>query len=275
MALFLLVAASGAGQASDHDIELRPGISTEIFVAPGHVTTLLFHCEQKVAAISLASPVLSYKYDKSLNQIEVAPSVRAPGAETNMNLRIGRNVYVLQIHIVDDVRAQFECAFTLADDPAAQDEARLSLARPLKPEEVDIFGEVKTVERAATDPVFRRSRPNLRIDPLNRAYVWNGCLIALDQLAQFVDSDTILFRVRWMNRTTEALYLDPTQYGLSVAGRGIPVAARCKIGSSPYINPGRVETVYLAVQGYRLSRHNDWELRLPPDAAEVGRLLGR
>jgi len=275
-AVILLVAALGISPARagapPSDEPLRPGTPAEIFVAPGRATTVLLHTGQKIAAISLASPVVSYKYDKSLNQLEITPTVRSGGVETNLNLRIGAEVYVLLVKVVSDVRAQFLRVFTVEGDPGADDEGLLARARPLMPVEVDIVGAARAFERSEVDPVFRDARPSLKIEPLGQVYAWNGCLMALD-LAQFLDLDLLVFRVRWVNRTDQALYLDSSQYGLFVDGVRIPVIARYQVGPEPVVFPGQLETVYLAVQGYRLSRHNRWQLTLPPEGAAVERLL--
>jgi hypothetical protein len=255
--------------------ELQPGVPAEVFVAPGRATTILFQTEQKVAAISLASPAVTYKYDRSLNQLEITPAARASGVETNLNLRIGPNVYILVVRVVNDVRAQFFRRFELEGDPGRDDEAGLAQARPLKPEEVDIVGAAKAMERAETDAVFSRAHPALRIEALSQCYSWNGCQVALAEVGQFLDQDLLVFRVQWVNGTNDALYLDATQYGLFAGGHKIPVISRYKMGGGAVIYPGQRETVYLAVQGYRLSRNNDWQLALPPDAAAVVRLLGR
>jgi hypothetical protein len=253
---------------------LTPGVPEEVSVAPGRATTVLLHTGRKIAAISLASPIVSYKYDKSLNQLEITPNVRSPGVETNLNLRIGPNVYVLLVRVVSDVRAQFLRDFGLEDDPAAEDENALGQARPLKPSEIDLVGAARSLERAEIDPVFRQARPALRIETLDRLYLWNDCLVSLNAVAQFLDLDMLVFRVRWVNRTKEALYLDVRQYGLFAGGTSIPITARYQEGAGPLIFPGQVETVYLAVQGYRLARHNRWELGLPPDASAIGNVSG-
>jgi hypothetical protein len=259
--------------AGPDELMLRPGSPAEVFVAPGRATTLLFRSERKVASISIASPIVTYKYDKALNQIEITPAVRSPGVETNLNLRIGENVYVLLVKVVNDVRAQYVRSFVLDGDLGADDEAGLSQARPLRPEDADVVGAARDMERAEGDPVFRDAHPNLRIERIDRLYAWNGCLVALESVAQFADRDLLVFRVRWTNRTGDALYLAAGQYAILVAGRRIPVVARYKVGDDPVVLPGRLETVYLAVQGYRLSRHNDWQLGLPPDAGAIEHLL--
>ncbi len=273
LALAALPGAHSRAQSAPEEIPLQAGRPTVVFVAPGHATTLVLHTPMKVAAISLASPVLAYKYDKALNQIEITPAVRTAGVETNMNLRIGPDVYVLDVRVVDDVRVQFERSFTLQDDASADDEAGLVLAHPLRPDQIDIVGAAKALERARRDPVFLQSLPNLRIESLGRFYSWNDCLVALVDAAHFIDTDLLVFCVQWVNRTDEALYLDPTQYGLFVAGQRIPVIARYKVGAGSVVYPGQLETVYLAVQGYRMSRHNDWQLGLPPESDAVARLL--
>jgi hypothetical protein len=276
LAALLLIDGAAAGWAAADEAaspnELHPGQAVDIYVAPGHATTIQLQTEQKVAAISLASPIVTYKYDKALNQLEVTPAPRSGGAETNLNLRIGPNVYILLLKVVTDVRAQFLRSFTLEGDAAADDEAGLAQARPLKPEEVDVIGAAKAWERAEDDPIFRAAHPTLRTEPIGRYYQWNGCLIVLADVAQFIDRDLLVFRVRWVNRTDDALYLDAAQYGLFVGDRPIPIIARYKRGVGSVVYPGAAETVFLAVQGYRLSRHNDWRLALPPEAEAVERL---
>jgi hypothetical protein len=278
-ALFLTLALATSIRANAETApsreSLRPGIPQEIFVAPGRATTVLLHTSRKVAAISLASPVVSYKYDKALNQLEVTPSSRASGVETNLNLRIGPNVYVLLVKVVSDVRAQFLREFSLEDDPASDEENALGQSKPLKPSDVDLIGAAQTLERAQSDPVFLQSRTLLRIEPLDRLYLWNDCLVSLSAVAQFIDLDLLVFKIRWVNRTRDALYLDSRQYGIVAGGTRIPITCRYKVGSGALVFPGEAETVYLGVQGYRLSRENRWELALPPDAAALDRRVNR
>ena len=275
LALFALFSAAGLGarETPVDGNELRAGVPAEIFVAPGRATTVQLQTEEKIAAISLASPIVAYKYDRSLNQLEITPTVHTGGAETNLNLRIGPDVYILVVKVVTDVRAQFLRRFTLEGDARANDEAGLARARALRPEDVDLVGAARTLERAETDQVFLQAHPNSRLKALNQCYTWNDCLVALADMVQFIDLDLLVFRVRWVNRTNDALFLDAGQYGLFVAGHRIPIIARYKVGAGSVVYPGQLETVYLAVQGYRLSRNNDWELGLPPDAVSVVHLL--
>lgn len=262
----MMNAADGTPPAGVGPETLVPGRPVSIFLAPGRATTVLLRSAQKVSAISLASPVVTYRYDKALNQIELTPIVRTPGVETNLNLRIGADVYVLLVRVVDDVRAEYVRAFTFAADG---DEAELSAAPPLAPADIDLVAAARIFERAENDPVFRAYQPRLRLATLGRTYPWNDCQVRLDALAQFLDLDLLVFRVRWYNATADALYLDPRQYSLWSAGRKVPIQARYSPDAGAIVWPGTWATAYLAVQGERLSRHNVWELGLPPSAAAL------
>jgi hypothetical protein len=257
------------------DTAWHPGVPLELYVAPGRATTIVLRTAQKVASISLASPIIVYKYDKALNQIEITPTVRTGGVETNLNLRLGSDIYVLLVKVVDDVRAQTTRSFVPAGEAAADEDSDLAQAPPLRPAEIDIVTAARVLNQAETDPVFRQARPDLRIEPIGRLYEWNDCVVELVDAGQFAARDLLVFRVQWVNRTADALYLDPAQYRLSAAGRAVPIAARYKPGLGAVVYPGALETVYLGVQGYQLSRHNDWRLDLPLDGATVGRLLSR
>lgn len=273
MTVLLALLAVASIRADESAVtNLYPGVPAEIFVAPGRVTTLLFRGADKISAISVASPLVSYKYDRALNQIELAPTGRTAGAETNLNLRIGPIVYVLVAKVVTDVRAQFVRIFSPKAETATDDEASLADSPPLKPNEVSLVEAARILGRAQSDPVFRATHPSLRLESLGQISVWNDCLITLVDAAQFLDRDLLVFRVRWQNRTRDALHLDISQYALAVQSRAIPIIARYQpSGRGALIPPGAAETVYLAVQGQRLSRHNPWQLRLPPDAAEISR----
>jgi len=261
------------GPSAPASERLAAGVPMEVYVAPGRATTILFHTADKIAAISLASPVVTYKYDKALNQLEITPAVRTGGVETNLNLRIGDGIYVLLVKVVTDVRAQFVRTFDVQSNGAEGDEAGLGGARPLKPADVDLVAAARDFERAQSDPVFREAQPNLKVEAIGKRYQWNDCLIELVDLAQWIDRDLIVFRVQWVNRTNDALYLDSGQYQIFLGANPIPIIARYKVGTGAVIYPGQFESVYLAVQGYRLSRHNDWQLGLPPDSEAVRRLL--
>ena len=256
------------GARGAEPVTLEPGVPAEVFVAPGRATTVLLRSEKKVAAISLASPIISYKYDKALNQLEISPAVKAGGVETNLNLRIGDQIYVLLIRVVGDVRAQFVRTFRLPDENPAGDEAELGAVKPLAPAQLDLVAAAQTLEKVEHDAVFRAAQSNLRWEALTATQTWNDCAVQLDAALQLVDLDLIVFRVRWVNRTADALYLHPTQYGIQAGGRLIPLVARYSPNEAVVL-PGESCVVYLAAQGLRLSRHNVWSLSLPLAAGAV------
>lgn len=273
LAAWIIIVGGGLGSLRAGDPgTLEPGVATPLYVAPGRATTVLLKSDRKVAAISLASPVISYKYDKALNQLEITPAVRTGGLETNLNLRIGDDVYVLLVRVVTDVRAEWVRTFLLPDARPGGDEAGLAGARPLAPAEVDLVAAAQTMERAEHDAVFRAQQGQLRLVPLPKVKGWNDCAIALDAVAQFIDLDLLVFRVRWTNTTADALYLHPTQVAIWAAGTRIPL-----VGSySPQdavVMPGERAQVYLAAQGLRLSRKNDWDLGLPPEGKDIARMV--
>ena len=270
-AIMAVMLSGGAAEAAQ-PVVLQPGVPADVFVAPGRATTVLFRTEKKVAAISLASPIITYKYDKALNQLEIAPAVKAGGVETNLNLRIGDEIYVLLIRVVTDVRAEFVRAFTLPDENPAGDEAQLGAVRPLAPAQIDLVAAAQTMEKAEHDGVFRAAQSNLRWETVAVTVPWNDCAVTLDAAVQFVDLDLIVFRVRWVNRSGDALYLHPAQYGIGVGRQMIPIAARYSPNEAVVL-PGESCVVYLAAQGLRLSRHNAWELKLPPAAAAIDAVM--
>ena len=198
---------------------------------------------------------MTYKYDRSLNQLEITPAVRSGGVETNLNLRIGAQVYILVVKVVTDVRSPMVLH---AASPSKATPARTM--RPASPAP-RFSGPRMSIWSWRPKPwsgpkAIRSSGVPIRISGSRAApqnYTWNDCLVSLEDMAQFIDLDLIVFRVRWVNRTRDALFLDPGQYALSVAGRRIPIVARYKVGVGAVVYPGQLETVYLAVQG-RLSR---------------------
>ena len=68
---------SAAAAPAAPPTNFHPGAPVEVYVAPGHATTLQLQTEQRIAAISLASPVVAYQYDKALNQLELTPAAQS------------------------------------------------------------------------------------------------------------------------------------------------------------------------------------------------------
>lgn len=276
--LLLAVASHSFGQpAASAQIpiragELSPDRVEEVFAAPGRLTTLAFESKLPIDHIAIGAPIIQVTYERKLNQILITPQVEA--GETNMNVRIGKNTYVILVRVVNDVRVQYLRTFTLVGGLLSDESvAAMEGARPLKPAEIDVMGTVKMIERARHDAVFRANYPLLRTYPMQLLHQWNNCIIYMNELTHLPERDMLVFKVEWINRTDTALYLDASQYGLRIANRKIPIIARYQRAVNSTVYPGQHETVYLFVQGYRLQPDNNWELTLPPDARAVRRMI--
>ena len=150
--------------------------------------------------------------------------------------------------------------------------ANLEKAPRMKPGDVDVMGAVTTIENARVDPFYREKLTDYRMLPINKIYQWNGNLVHLLEAHQFVDKDLLVLKVQWLNETHKAFYLKDTQYQVWLANKEIPVTARMQ-ATDGTVYPSQLETVWLFVQGYRLSINNDWELKLPPEASSVRALF--
>ena len=250
-------------QANDTCEVLHSGIPTEIYIAPGRSTTVVLRTKEHVSSISLSSPIITYKYDKVLNQIEITATGRTAGLETNLNVRIGPDVYVLIIKIVNDVRVQFVRIFSFESGVALSDESALMHARALKPAYIDLLGAVKVIERMQNDLVYRHTHLEVQHADLKYSYVWNDCFITLESCDQFIDKDLLVFRIVWTNNTHDALYLDTRQLALFIGDKNLPITATTRKALGNIITPGKKDVIYLAIQGYRISRSNAFEFRLP------------
>jgi hypothetical protein len=90
-------------------------------------------------------------------------------------------------------------------------------------------------------------------------------------VSQFADRDLLVFKIEWSNHTGSVLDLDSGQIRLKVANTGIPITCSQQVAAQLF--PGQCDTIWLFVQGYRLSPRNEWCLLLPPDAASVQKLF--
>ncbi len=254
--------AAGNGLSADR-IEV-------LYLARGRATTVQLRTHRKVERIFPGDELVAFEYDPKMGQVRLTPSVDS--GEENMNITIDGETYVWLLRIVppSDQKVQYRRTFTLERDAGEleeSDESVLGKAPPMKPYEVDIIGLSKIADRAGRDIEFRRTYPMLRTKTFpDKYYSWNDSMIRLTEVNQFLEQDILLFKVEWVNRTKFALCLDARQYGLMVANQKIPITAATQLAPTAVVFPGQYEVVWLAVQGYRLRRDNDWQLVLPPDA---------
>jgi len=265
------VALRAAAQpASSQPAALSPQRIEVVYLAPGRATTLQLSGNKTPPRIFVGAEIVAFEYEAATNQIRLRPRVDA--GETNLNMTIDGQTYVFVLKIVGDVRVQYLRTFTIENasgEEDAGDEAGLGRAPPMRPVDVDIIHLVAEAERARGDPVYLKTKPNFRYRHLGKSYDWNDNVVTLVEVDQFIEKDLLLFKIEWVNRAKDALYLNARQYGIAVANQKIPVIAAMQDAPESIIFPGQHEVVWLAVQGYRLRRTNNWALTLPPEASAV------
>jgi hypothetical protein len=265
--LLLIVLCSQTVNGEDvHESEvgevLHPNKPVDIYVCAGRSTTVVIRGNELISAIALSSSIISYKYNKVLNQLEITPTGRLSGLETNLNLRIGSEVYVLIVKLVSDVRTQYVRIFTPESQVLVSDEDSLFKVAPRKPSYVDLLGSIKRIERMEHDLTYKKTQVRVHEISLNDTYVWNRSLITLEKFYQFLDEDLLIFRARWTNRTGNVIYLDPRDLGIWIDEINIPIIAATRKKMTKEILPGETDVIYLGVQGYRLSRKNNFKLKV-------------
>jgi hypothetical protein len=257
-------------QTGDEPTILSPNRVEVIFLAQGRATTVQLVGKGRIQRYFLGADIVELKYDEELNQLQLVPVVDE--GETNINITLGGETYVWVLKIVQDRRLQYRRTFSLEapiESDQVNDELKLAEARPLKPFEIDIVALSKTAIRAQSDATFRGTQTSYRHEEIDKKYSWNDNVIRLVDVHQFLDLDLLLFKVEWVNRAKEAIYLNVRQYGLQVANQRIPVIVAMQAAPNAIIMPGQHETAWLAVQGYRLRRKSDWELVLPADSRAI------
>jgi hypothetical protein len=257
--------------AAQPESTLVPARIEVIYLANGRITTVQLAGNKHPPHLIIGAPIVAFQYDSAANQIQLTP--RVDDGETNMNMTVDGQTYVIVLKMVRDLRVQYLRTFTIANasgEDDAGDEVLLEKARPMKPVDIDIVTWVRQAERAQQDPIYKEQKlQSFRNRTIGRTYDWNDNVITLVEVDQFIDKDLLLFKAEWVNRSRDALYLNARQYGVRVANQRIPVVAAMQDAPDSIIYPGQHEVVWLAVQGYRLRRENQWELVLPPDSNAV------
>jgi hypothetical protein len=237
---------------------------------PLMVTSLNFPKGTKIDDIKIGSKIVQVDFDPKKNQVDIYPTVTA--GMTDLNIRIGDNLYTFLLKIINAGDPIFQRSYTFEDEADDFDGA-LASAPIMKPFEVDTVAAIKTIERARFDPDFRQTIPEFRTLPIGRTVYWNDSPVTLVDVSQFADRDLLVFKVEWSNNIGSVLNLDSGQVRLKVANTGIPITCSQQVAAQLF--PGQCDTIWLFVQGYRLSPHNDWRLLLPPDEASVQKLFPR
>jgi hypothetical protein len=287
LALFLAGVSAGNGAAPPRFVDtqpivLRETVQNNIHTNFGITTTLTFNSAVPLTRIFVGADIVKVAKDPDMNRIQVTPTVEA--GVTNMTLQFGERVYPLMIYVGGREEPLLTRTYnveamdgTTAPKIPGDDLDRLSAAPAMKPHEIPTVDVVDIIERAQVDATLRATQEDLRQFPINRLYRWNGVLVRLVDCSQFLDRDLLVLRVAWENTTRQpsarVLYMHGRQLGLNVAGQTIPVTAMMQ--KQARLFPGQRDTIYLFVQGYKIYGQQDWILTLPPEAAEVNRMLGR
>jgi hypothetical protein len=272
---WLMLGAGALGRAEPSaattgPIPLSAGKVEVVGLKPLMVTSLNFPKGAKIDDIRIGSKIVQVDFDPKKNQLDIYPTVTE--GMTNLNVRIGDNIYTFILKILNNGDPVFQRSYTFEDEADDFDGA-LANAPSMKPFEVDTVAAIKTIERARFDPTFRQTIPGFRTLPIGRTVLWNDSPVTLVDVSQFADRDLLVFKIEWSNNTGGVLNLDSGQLNLKVAGTVIPITCSQQVAAQLF--PGQCDTIWLFVQGYRLSPHNDWRLLLPPDAASVQKLFPR
>jgi hypothetical protein len=256
--------------ATTDPIPLSAGKVEVVGLKPLMVTSLNFPKGAKIDDIKIGSKIVQVAFDPKKNQLDIYPTVTE--GMTNLNVRMGDNIYTFLLKILNTSDPVFQRSYTFEDEADDFDGA-LASAPIMKPFEVDTVAAIKTIERARFDPIFRQTIPEFRTLPIGRTVFWNDSPVTLVDISQFADRDLLVFKVEWSNNTGNVLNLDSGQIGLKAANTTIPITCSQQVAAQLF--PGQGDTIWLFVQGYRLSPHNDWRLLLPPDAPSVQKLFPR
>ena len=251
-------------------VALDSSRTENIYCGPGVVTSVEFITDKQIQTIKIGSPIVEVKFDANKKILDLFPKIRE--GRTNMNIVVDGTTYVFTVTIVSDGRIDYRRTFTFAREAEQADAAIMSKAPHLKPGEIDLVAAIAQIEDARMDPVLRSKLPFYRMKPLNKIYQWNGNLIHLLEAHQFVDKDMVVLKIQWLNEQNKAYYIKDRQYELWIANKNIPVTARMQ-STDGVVFPGQLETVWLCVQGYRLSIDNPWELKLPPEADSIREMM--
>jgi len=273
--VWLIIGAGALGRAepsagTTDPIPLSTGKVEVVGLKPLMVTSLDFPKGAKIDDIKIGSKIVQVDFDPQKNQLDIYPTVT--GGTTNLNVRIGDNIYTFLLKILNTGDPVFQRSYTFEDEADDFDGA-LASAPIMKPFEVDTVAAIKTIESARFDPAFRQTIPEFRTLSVGRTVFWNDSPVTLVDVSQFADRDLLVFKIEWSNNTGSVLNLDSGQVRLKVANSEIPITCSQQVAAQLF--PGQCDTIWLFVQGYRLSPRNDWRLLLPPDAASVQKLFPR
>ena len=232
----------------------------------GMLTSITLLTDKPVQSVMKGGPEINLMLDGNVVHIQAL----VPEGLSSVTFRVEAVTYVIRVRITPEDPTIPNPVFSFAKQGKFDELDRaLSTAPAMKPADIDINGAIRVIERAASDREFRATLQNFQSMPIRKIYAWNHNEIHLLEAHQFADLDLIVFRISWVNQENRAFYLHQNQYRLFIGEKPIMAQARRQLAPRAIVFPGQQETVWLAVQGYKLRLDNDWDLRLPPEASEL------
>jgi hypothetical protein len=242
--------------------------SDVIHTAPRVVTTLSFAKGIQIDDIAIGSEVIKVTFDEPQNIISIYPAVAS--GQTNLNIRVKDTTYTIFVIISNSEAPDLRRNYTLGED-MVEDSIGNPNAPKLKPQDIDTIGAINIIERARMDGRYRAQQDSMRSVLIGKTWLWNAAGVTLIDCTQFIETDLLVFKIEVTNRTDSILHIHAKQIGLIIAGQRIPVTACQQVNDQ--LLPGHSDTVWLFVQGMRISPRNNWGLLLPPESRDVKRIL--
>jgi len=257
--------------------ELDPNVTQTITLGPGIITTLKFDPRKPIEKIISGSAVAAIEYDEELNRLTLLPL--GYGGKTNMIVTIDGTDYVFIVRVTKNLKEVIHTRSYVVNTIAAEnlmaDLRRQANAPALMPQQIDTVAFVKAIERARTDRFYRDSLQDLRTIHIGKVAQWNDCMVHFLEVNTFLDTDLLIFKVQLVNTTGFGLYCNARQLGLRVGHKDVNIKASFQNSPDSIVLPGQMETIWLFVQGEKISAAgNDWTLLMPPDKYQVRQILG-
>lgn len=267
VAAAVLLGAGTSAEANGGTVSRRIWVDGEVLVVrlrPERVTTVTFPAGSRLENQILGADLVMVQADPERGQLHLSPRV-ATGS-TNLNVTLDGRVQVLQLEIGDgppDLAVELERVATPDGEEA------LGAVAALTPEQIPVAWVLQTLAAAARDPAFAKERTGLERRALGVVRRWHDCAVVLTEVAQLAELDLLVLTVDWRNDTAQALTLPARRVEVTVGGRVVPKTLW--VQGAATLLPGQADRMFLFVQGWRLSRDNDFGLELPPEVRWEGR----
>ncbi|SRR5258708_2412339 len=264
------VSAQSGAPMTTKPVAISSERTETILLAPQMVTSIGLPSGVKVDEVRKGSNLVQVEFNPTHNTLDIFPTV-TEGA-TNLTVRVGSRVYTFLLKISTEENPSLARTYTF-EDAGDEFDSTATQAPHLRPSEINTIQAIKTIEKARFDPAYRDTLSNFRTIPIGKTMLWNFSPVTLVEVNQFSDQDLLVLKVEWSNAAQQVLNLESGQVRLRVANTEIPVSASQQESSRLF--PGQMDTIWLFVQGYRVSPRNDWRLFLPPDSDAIRRLQFR